>query len=83
MDLAQARDKKIICGVLALLMGGLGVHKFVLGYTKEGVIMLLLCFTFVLAPVMGLIGFVEGIIYLTKTDEEFLETYIQGHKGWF
>jgi len=83
MDLAQARDKKIICGVLALLMGGIGVHKFVLGYTKEGVIMLLLCFTLVLAPVMGIIAFVEGIIYLTKTDEEFLETYIEGHKGWF
>lgn len=45
--------------------------------------MLLLCFTIVLAPVMGIIGFIEGIIYLTKTDEEFLDTYINGSKGWF
>lgn len=83
MNLAQARDKKVICGVLGLLIGSLGIHKFVLGNTKEGVIMLLLCFTIVLAPVMGIIGFIEGIIYLTKTDEEFLDTYINGNKGWF
>jgi TM2 domain-containing membrane protein YozV len=83
MNLAQARDKKVICGVLGLLIGSLGIHKFVLGNTKEGVIMLLLCFTIVLAPVMGIIGFIEGIIYLTKTDEEFLDTYINGDKGWF
>lgn len=83
MNLAQARDKKVICGVLGLLIGSLGIHKFVLGNTKEGVIMLLLCFTIVLAPVMGIIGFIEGIIYLTKTDEEFLDTYINGSKGWF
>lgn len=83
MNLAQARDKKVICGVLGLLIGSLGIHKFVLGYTKEGIIMLLLCFTIVLAPVMGIIGFIEGIIYLTKSDEEFLDTYINGKQGWF
>ncbi len=83
MNLAQARDKKVICGVLGLLIGSLGIHKFVLGYTKEGVIMLLLCFTIVLAPVMGIIGFIEGILYLTKSDEEFLDTYINGQKTWF
>jgi hypothetical protein len=35
------------------------------------------------ASVMGVIGFIEGIIYLTKSDEEFIEIYQNNHKGWF
>ena len=78
-------DKKIVAGILGIVVGGLGIHKFVLGYQKEGLIMLLVsvlsCFT--LAGVMHVIGIVEGIIYLTKSDEDFVRTYIQGQKGWF
>lgn len=78
-------DKKIVAGILAIVVGGLGIHKFILGYQKEGLIMLLItvlsCFT--LSPVMHVIAIVEGIIYLTKSDEDFVRTYIQGHKGWF
>ena len=33
--------------------------------------------------VMGIIGLVEGILYLTKSDEEFVATYVRGKKGWF
>ena len=36
-----------------------------------------------LSPVMGIIGLIEGIIYLTKSDEEFNEIYIVGQKEWF
>jgi len=39
------------------------------------------CFT--LAGVMHVIGIVEGIMYLTKSDEDFVRTYIHGQKGWF
>lgn len=72
-------EKKLVAGLLAILLGGLGVHKFYLGYTKEGVIQLLLS----LVCIGGIIGIIEGIIYLTKTDEEFVATYINGRKGWF
>jgi TM2 domain-containing membrane protein YozV len=78
-------DKKIIAGILGIVVGGLGIHKFVLGYQKEGMIMLLVsvlsCFT--LSAFMHVIGIVEGIMYLTKTDEDFVRTYIYGRKGWF
>jgi len=63
----------------------LGLHKFILGYTKEGLIMLLvtiLSFGF-LSPIMGIIGLIEGIIYLRKSDEEFVATYVNAKKGWF
>ena len=82
-------NKKILAGVLAILLGALGVHKFVLGYNKEGIIMLVI--TLILggftcgvgASLMGIIGLIEGIIYLTKSDAEFYNTYQVGQKPWF
>ena len=78
-------NKKLPAGICAILIGALGVHKFILGYTTEGVIMLLLTLlTCGLAGmVTGVIGIVEGIIYLTKSDEEFVRTYVQNKRGWF
>ncbi|CDM97118.1 MAG: NINE protein [Limnospira sp. PMC 1291.21] len=83
--LQEANSKKVAAGVLGILLGGLGIHKFVLGYNTEGLIMLLsTLFTCgVAAVVVGVIGLIEGIIYLTKSDEEFLQTYMLNKKGWF
>ena len=33
-------NKKVLAGVLAIILGSLGVHKFILGYQKEGFILL-------------------------------------------
>ncbi|MDR6845188.1 TM2 domain-containing protein [Flavobacterium granuli] len=74
-------NKKILAGVLAIVLGGLGVHKFILGYTQEGIIQLII--GVVTCGIGSIIGLVEGIIYLTKTDEEFYQTYQVGKKGWF
>ena len=92
---SDASEKKILAGILGILLGSLGVHKFVLGYSKEGTIMLgltlagwVLTFctfglTFFLPLAVSVIGLVEGIIYLAKSDEEFAATYIEGNKPWF
>ncbi|MEI8353596.1 MAG: NINE protein [Lentisphaerota bacterium] len=80
---------KVAAGLLGLFLGGLGAHKFYLGYSKEGVIMLLVSVLGGIATcgvatgVISMIGFIEGIIYLTKSDEEFDRLYAQGHQGWF
>jgi len=74
-------SKRIIAGILGILLGSLGIHKFILGYTKEGIIQLVI--SFVSCGFLGLIGVIEGIIYLTKSDEEFIETYQNNQKGWF
>ena len=82
-------NKKMLAGILGIILGSLGIHKFVLGYQKEGIIMLVV--TLVLgvftcgagASLMGLIGLIEGIIYLTKSDKEFIDTYQTGRKPWF
>ena len=76
----EGADKKIIVGICAILLGGFGVHKFILGYTNEGIIQLVLGLCF---GIGGIIGIIEGIIYLTKSDEEFVRTYVHGKKGWF
>ena len=82
---AMGADKKMVSGILAILLGSLGVHKFILGYTTEGVIMLLISVLScgMLAVIPHVIGIIEGIMYLTKSDEEFVRTYIQSKKGWF
>ena len=81
----NVNGKKITCGICGILLGALGIHKFILGYTTEGLIMLLVS---VLtcgfgSPVMGIIGLIEGIMYLTKSDDEFYNTYMASKKGWF
>ena len=74
-------SKRVLAGIFGLFFGELGVHKFILGYTKEGLIQILI--TFCTCGIAGLIGKIEGIIYLTKSDEEFVETYQNNYKGWF
>lgn len=93
-------DKKILAGILGIVLNGLGIHKFILGYQKEGIIMLVStivgyilgivgsmvlvgCVFFLVPMATCIIGLVEGIIYLTKSDEEFVNTYITNKKPWF
>jgi TM2 domain-containing membrane protein YozV len=86
---ANKDNKKILAGILAILLGGLGVHKFVLGYIKEGIIILMITlilgiFTCGVAGwAMGILGLIEGIIYLTKSDDDFYNTYQAGRRPWF
>jgi TM2 domain-containing membrane protein YozV/DNA-directed RNA polymerase subunit M/transcription elongation factor TFIIS len=83
--LADASSKKMAAGLCAILIGSLGVHKFILGYTTAGVIMLLVSLLTcgIGAVVMHVISIVEGITYLTKSDEDFYRIYMQGTKEWF
>ncbi len=82
---AMGADKKIAAGICGIVLGAFGVHKFILGYTTEGIIMLVITVVScgILAMIPSIIGIVEGIMYLTKSDEEFVRTYIQGKKTWF
>lgn len=87
--IASANNNKVPAGILGILMGTFGIHKFILGYNTEGLIMLLVSTLgfFVTCglstAVMGVIGLIEGIIYLTKTDDDFINTYVVNKRGWF
>ena len=82
---AEANGKKLAAGLCAILVGTFGIHKFILGYATAGLIMLL---TTVLTCGLGgiamnIIGIIEGIMYLTKSDADFYNTYMAGKKEWF
>lgn len=86
-------NKRVLTGIVAILLGHLGIHKFILGYNTEGFILLAISLVgyatlcvlvggFILS-VTGIITLIEGIIYLTKTDEQFYEMYQVNKKPWF
>jgi len=77
----SGESKKVVAGVLAIVLGGLGVHKFYLGYTGAGILQIVV--TLVTCGAGAVIGLVEGVLYLTKSDEEFVATYQIGRKTWF
>jgi TM2 domain-containing membrane protein YozV len=78
-------SNKLPAGICGILLGALGVHKFILGYTGPGLVMLLVTLLTcgLASPVMHIIGLVEGIIYLCKSDDEFVRLYVDGRKEWF
>jgi TM2 domain-containing membrane protein YozV len=69
---AASNKDRSTAGILAILLGGIGAHKFYLGETGMG--LLYLCFSWTFIP--AIIGLIEGILYLTKSDEEFQRQYV-------
>jgi TM2 domain-containing membrane protein YozV len=57
--------------LLAVFLGGLGIHKFYLNRPGWGVLYLLFCWTFV--PVI--VGFIEGLMYLGMSEADFQAKY--------
>jgi len=82
---ASRASNKIPAGICGILLGSFGIHKFILGYTGAGLIMLLVTILTcgIAGVVLHIIGLIEGIIYLCKSDEEFVRTYVDGRKEWF
>lgn len=86
-QVAGKGKSKTTAGVLAILLGGVGAQKFYLGHPKEGAITILISVLgagVLIGPlVMQVIGLVEGIKYLTKSPEDFRQTYELEGKKWF
>lgn len=74
-------NKRVIAGILGILLGSLGLHRFILGDVVGGILRIVI--SFVTCGIGSLIGLIEGIIYLTKSDEEFDRIYIQEKRAWF
>lgn len=62
---------RIVAAALALILGGIGLHKFYLGKVALGVVYLLFSWT----GIPSLIAWVEGITYLAKSNEEWARQY--------
>ena len=77
---------RVTAALLAIFLGAIGAHEFYLGNQKSALIRLAVSIVGLVIGVtfvMSLIGLIEGIIYLTKSDAEFKQTYVDGHKEWF
>ena len=81
----EISNKKLAAGLTGIFLGAFGVHKFILGYTKPAVIMLVVSLLTcgVGYFVFQVICIVEGVIYLTKSNAEFETEYLDGQKDWF
>lgn len=93
-SVSEFANKKIAAGLCGILLGGFGVHKFILGFNTSGAIMLsvwmfgfisglCLIVPLLLSVAIGIIGLVEGILYLTKSDADFYQTYAIERREWF
>ncbi|MDE1146800.1 MAG: NINE protein [Azospirillaceae bacterium] len=88
IDPMGAEKSKLVASALAVFLGSLGLHKFYLGYSVTGFVMLLafvLGFVFMGIPslIVGAIGLIEGVLYLVKSDAEFETLYVRGKRRWF
>lgn len=87
--LAQFGDKnRMVAALLALFLGGIGLHKFYLGYNGAGLVMLACSLLgwilfFIPTAIVGLIALIEAVIYLTRSDEEFHRRYEVERRPWF
>lgn len=71
LSVAPNGRSKLAAALFAILLGDLGIHKFYLGQVGWGVLYLLFCWTFIPA----IVGLIEGIIYLSMSDQAFAQKY--------
>ena len=87
VTLEDAHSKKMAAGLTAIGLslvglGWIGTHKFMLGYKSAGIISLLLSLLCIPMVIFNILSLIEGIIYLTRSDEVFYQRYILNEKNW-
>ncbi len=77
---ASSEDKKTVAGILAILIGGLGIHYFYIGKTTAGILTILL--SLCTCYIWSLLMFIQGIMFLTMSNAEFNERYVNTPKSF-
>ncbi len=74
---------RLVHAILAFFFGVFGVHKFAQGNASAGVIRLVLIFTCIGFYVNIIIGWIEAVVYLTRSDENYYQVYYRDMQSWF
>ncbi|MDE5791598.1 MAG: DUF4339 domain-containing protein [Muribaculaceae bacterium] len=74
MNQSEVTSKKTLCGILAILVGTLGIQYFVINKVPAGLITILL--SIVTCGLWGVVTLVQGILMLCMSDEDFKRKYI-------
>ncbi|KYG60245.1 hypothetical protein AY633_03995 [Planococcus maritimus] len=67
---------KVTAGLLAILLGAFGIHKFYLGKWIQGIIYIIFFWTYIPA----ILGIIEGIRYLILNDQDFARKFDKGYR---
>lgn len=71
VEITGSGKSKVTAGLFGILLGGIGIHKFYLGSVGWGIVYLIFCWTFI----PSIVGLIEGIVYLTMSDNDFAVKY--------
>ena len=87
-DFSLGEKNKWVAALLAFIVGGLGIHKFYLGKNRAGIIMLVIFLGGILLAaiptmIVSAVAFVECVIYIVKSDQQFYDDYVVGDRAWF
>lgn len=73
-NVKQTDSQRLTFGLLALLIGTLGIQYFIIGKTTAGILTILL--SLITCGFWGILTFIQGIVVLTMSDETFLQKYV-------
>ena len=73
----KSKDK-IVAGLLAIFLGGIGIHYFYLGKTTAGILSIVI--SLFSCYIWGLLMFIQGIYMLTMSDEDFNAKYVDNDR---
>lgn len=87
-DFSLGEKNKWVAALLAFIVGGLGIHKFYLGKNRAGIIMLVVFLGGILLAaiptmIVSAVAFIECVIYIVKSDQQFYDDYVVGDRAWF
>jgi TM2 domain-containing membrane protein YozV len=81
-------EKRIPAAALAILVGGLGIHKMFLGYWVQGLTVLALTVFFsaigwfIVPFLLWMLGLLEGVLYLMRSNSSFYHRYQVQRRPW-
>ena len=87
-DFSLGEKNKWVAALLAFIVGGLGIHKFYLGKNRAGFIMLFVFLAGIILAaiptiIVSIVAFVECVIYVVKSEQQFYDDYVVSDRAWF